>query len=85
MNKMKINLKLDMNEKSNYEKRNATEIYHVIYTSFLVLVLMCVEREREREREMCNLEYILLQYWADGNVGPRAKVIGNIGQRTTAV
>ena len=51
---------------------------------------MCGKRERERdrereEREMRNLEYTLLEDWADGNVGPRDKVIGNIGQRTLAV
>ena len=50
---------------------------------------MCGKREREsvceRERVMRNLKYILLGEWADGNVGPRDKVIGNIGQRTLAV
>ena len=43
------------------------------------------KRERERERVMRYLKYILLGEWADGNIGPRDKVIGNIGQRTLAV
>ena len=93
INKKKLLLhhNLYMNANSNYKKilyyRNISSYLHI---SAGVDINVCgkrVERERacERERVMRNLKYILLGEWADGNVGPRDKVIGNIGQRTLAV